>query len=193
MQLAKNKFSNQRLNKNFLNKNATVYNAVYGPTNVFAQYLARGSGNNRKKLDYANSVRNVHLIANRYLNNKNLNKGRWGNSPTGNNFKIHKPVPVIAFKDGVYAGHIWREGASPSNIGSDRALFIGIQKTLVPGVNAPKLSHALLKETERELADLGYSKIATFPRDVMGRIMNNLGNWTYAQGNNYGLRIKQIK
>ena len=175
------------------NTKETLYNAIYGTKANARRYFGVYSGNKNvsKNLEVANSVRNVHLISKKFLNNQNLDKNRWANylSPKQAAFKITKPVPIIAFKGGKYIGHIWREGASPANTGSDTANFIGIQKTLDPSVSAPGLGKILIKQTEKELGALGYKKMQTFPRPVMSKLMNNLGGWSH---NYEGFRIKNI-
>lgn len=183
------------------NTKESLYNAVYGPKNKLLRYFgAYGATKNNKvlkNLEVANSVRNVHLISNKFLNGLNLNKNRWTAAdvstlgPRQKAFKIVKPVPIIAFSKGKYIGHIWREGATPANTGSDTATFIGIQKTLDPTVTIKNFGQILLKETEKELASLGYKKMETYPRDVMAQIMNRAGPGIWKRNSN-GFRVKNI-
>lgn len=143
------------------------------------------SRNFRTEFYFANGLRGVHKIATSYLTGAPVNKSRWvdkndppGVKQTSNSFKIHNPVPVIAYnKEGRYVGHVWREGAPPSVTGSKTAKFIGIQKTLNPNVKVAKFAPALLKQVEAELGELGYTRMATFPRRIMARILHKTGTW----------------
>lgn len=190
--MARQRFSAIRIG----NTNMTLYNLVREPNmeRAFQIYEAHSKqiirpgkpGGKPVKLkqeyQFANGILGVQNLANSYLNGRSINKSRWtgpyappGVRRTSNSFEIKKPVPVIAYKDGKYVGHVWREGAPPSETGSNTAKFIGIQKTLDPSVQVSRFAPALLKQVEKELEELGYKRMQTFPRRVMANIMRNMG------------------
>jgi len=70
----------------------------------------------KREYEFANGIIGVQNVANSYLNGRPVNKSRWvgqytpaGVKQTSNSFEIKKPVPVIAYKNGKYVGHVWRE------------------------------------------------------------------------------------
>lgn len=177
------------------NTNMTLYNMIRSPNiekigNLLETHRKQAinrPGMNpttlKKEFYFGNGILGVQNIAHSYLYGLPVNKSKWvgnfapqGVRNTSNKFEIKKPVPVIAYnKNGRYVGHVWREGAPPSETGSNTAKFIGIQKTLDPNVRVPKVAPALLRQVEKELGELGYKRMATFPRRVMSTIMYNMG------------------
>lgn len=203
--LARERFSGQKIGSHDL------YNLVYKTSNdnfrkvinrMFPPNVNSNSNNNnynvkqniKKKLNFATSVRNVHELANGFLAGRGINKSRWSRSnlsPELIAFEIKRPVPVVAYdKNGRYVGHIWREGAPPSETGTDTAKFIGIQKTLDPSVKVSRFVPTILAEVEKELGELGYKKMATFPRKVLAQMLPRM-NWP-EQNRNTGLVTKTI-
>lgn len=190
--MARQRFSAIRIG----NTNMTLYNLIREPNMERAsqiyethrkQIIRPGKPGGKpvklkKEYQIANGIMGVQNLANSYLNGRPINKSRWlgpyappGVRQTSNSFEIKKPVPVIAYKNGKYVGHVWREGAPPSETGSNTAKFIGIQKTLDPSVQVSRFAPVLLKQVEKELGELGYKRMQTFPRRVMANIMRNMG------------------
>jgi len=190
--MARQRFSAIRIG----NTNTTLYNMIRDPNmervrEIYdthrKQIIRPGKPGGKpiklkREYEFANGIIGVQNVANSYLNGRPVNKSRWVGQytpasvkQTSNSFEIKKPVPVIAYKNGKYVGHVWREGAPPSETGTNTAKFIGIQKTLDPSVQVSRFAPALLKQVEKELGELGYKRMQTFPRRVMANIMRNIG------------------